>query len=370
MKNMKLLLIRSKTTDSAVFKTADSLYKQGFDVNLLVWDRRNNLKDEYPYKIHKFGLNAPYDTFTALLYLPLWWVYELVFLLKHNYDVVHPCDLDTLYPAIISKFFKRNKLFYTIYDFYANNFPNMKPYFLSKFVRKVFAFVEKWGIGFTDTLFLTDENRYEEVDGAKIKKVYYIYNSPPDMFEDIEESSSEGLKIFYGGGILKQRGLQYMVEAVEALDNVKLLIGGSGPDADYFNEYSHNKEGKIYYMGWLPTYGDILEKTTESDLLFRFLDPKIPRAKYDSPNKVFEAMMCGKPIIVNKEMGISKIIEEENCGLTVPYADVEALKKVLVRLRDDQVLREKLGRNARKAYLDKYDWKIMEKRLKEAYDSI
>ncbi|MCK9150786.1 glycosyltransferase family 4 protein [Methanobacterium alcaliphilum] len=364
---MRLLLIRSKTTDSAVFKTADSLHKQGFEVNLLVWDRQNNLNDKYPYTIHKFGLNAPYDTFTALLYLPLWWIYELMFLLKHDYDVVHSCDLDTLYPSIIAKLLKGNKLFYTIYDFYANNFPDMKPYFLSKLVRKIVSAVEKWGIGFTDTLFLTDENRYSEVKGAKVNNVVYIYNSPPDILENIERPSGDNLKIFYGGGILKQRGINYMVEAVEGLDNVKLLIGGSGPDAEDFKEYSSDEEGKIYYMGWLPTYEDILDRTIESDLLFRFLDPKIPRAKYDSPNKVFEAMMCGKPIIVNKEMGISRIIKKEECGETVPYADVDSLKKVLVRLRDDEEYRMRLGRNARRAYIEKYDWNIMEKRLKEAY---
>ena len=54
-----------------------------------------------------------------------------------------------------------------------------------------------------------------------------------------------------------------------------------------------------------------LKKTLESDVIIRLGDPKIPRTKYDSPNKLFEAMMCGKPIIMNSEMGISEIVIKE-----------------------------------------------------------
>ena len=39
---MKVILIRSKTTDSAIFKVADSLNENGYDLELLVWDRQNN----------------------------------------------------------------------------------------------------------------------------------------------------------------------------------------------------------------------------------------------------------------------------------------------------------------------------------------
>ena len=106
---MKILLIRSKTNDSAIFKVAETLYKNGYEIHLLVWDRQNNLNDgDYPFKITKFGVKAPYDKFSLLLYLPFWWIYELYFLLKNNSDIVHASDLDTLFPAIITKLIKKN----------------------------------------------------------------------------------------------------------------------------------------------------------------------------------------------------------------------------------------------------------------------
>ena len=46
---------------------------------------------------------------------------------------------------------------------------------------------------------------------------------------------------------------------------------------------------------------------------------------------------------------------------------VEALKSVLVTLRDNPALRMKAGASGRKAYEEKYSWSIMEKRLLDSY---
>ncbi|UTB33116.1 MAG: hypothetical protein NKF70_02255 [Methanobacterium sp. ERen5] len=157
---------------------AETLSKNGHKVTLLIWDRQNDFKMEKEmYNVHKFSLKAPYDKLTALFYLPFWWIYEFYFLLSHKADVIHACDFDTLWPAIIAKSINRSKFFYIIYDFYADNLPK-----LPVFIRKTIIFLEKSGISFSDTLFLVDESRYEQVKGAKIKKLVYIYNSPQDQF--------------------------------------------------------------------------------------------------------------------------------------------------------------------------------------------
>lgn len=366
---MKTLLIRSKTTDSAVFKVAETLHQNGYEVHLLAWNRQNNLNiDDHLFKIHEFKLKAPYDKFSALFYLPFWWVYELYFLLKNNFDIVHACDLDTLYPAIIVTLIKRNKLFYTIYDFYANNLPYCRPFVLTENIRKIVTFIEKFGIGHSEVLFLTDERRYDEIKGAKVKKVEYIYNSPEDCKPNFNENLKKGkvLSLFYGGAILKQRGLEYIIAAIKKIDDVSLTIAGIGPDLDLIKKLIDN-DSRIRYIGWLPSYNDILKNTIESDIIFRFADPKVPRTKYDSPNKLFEAMMCGKPIIMNSEMGISDLVIKEKCGIVLPYGDVESLKDAINKLKKFD-LRHELGLNGRHAYETKFNWSLMEKRLLDIYD--
>ena len=78
-------------------------------------------------------------------------------------------------------------------------------------------------------------------------------------------------------------------------------------------------------------------------------------------------MMCGKPILVSDGTAMADIVKEEECGLVVPYGDVDAIKHAILTLKNDPVLCRRLGENGRRAYETKYNWKIMEERLLEIY---
>jgi len=46
------------------------------------------------------------------------------------------------------------------------------------------------------------------------------------------------------------------------------------------------------------------------------------------------------------------------------------LKEAIIKLRDDPELRERLGRNALKAAITKYNWERQEEKLLELYSDI
>jgi len=359
-----------------VNKVAKTLSENGYDVKLLVWDRQNTLeaKEGDGYTVCKFNLKAPYDRFTVLFYLPIWWVYEFFFLLKDRCNVIHACDLDTLIPAIIIKLVRRVRLCYTIYDFYASNLPGGRFPILTKPIRSLVASVEKFGIRFTDVLFLVDESRLEQVKGARIKKLVYIYNSPPDYFAARGKPAAESMTgtsaitMFYAGAIHRSRGLEHVVEAVEGLEDVRLVVAGTGPDKGIVEDACRRCE-RIQYLGQIP-YSEVIEGTVAADILFAFYDPAIPNNKYASPNKLFEAMMCGKPIVVSDGSSMTKVVGEENCGLVVPYGDVPAIRGAVLKLKNDSQLRQTLGQNGRKAYESRYSWRIMEQRLLDSYQQL
>jgi len=369
---MKVTLVRARAIDPAVNKVAKTLSTHGYDVKLLVWDRQNTLstKDGDGYTTCKFGFKAPYDKLTVIFYLPIWWVYEFFFLLKDKCNVIHACDLDTLIPAIPAKFIKRVPLCYTIYDFYANNLPDGRFQLARKVVRSLVAWIEKLGIGFTRILFLVDEARYEEVRRARINKLAYIYNSPPDYFDvnqtkNLRNAAAE-ITVFYAGVINRSRGLHFIARAVKDLDGVRLILAGAVHDKAFLDNYVLTSK-KIQYLGWLPSYEDVIKGTLKADILFRLSDPKIPKTKYESPNKLFEAMMCGKPIIVSDGSSMADIVRKENCGLIVPYGDVNAIKEAILKLKNNPELYQELGQNGRKAYEARYSWRIMQERLLDSY---
>jgi len=135
---------------------------------------------------------------------------------------------------------------------------------------------------------------------------------------------------------------------------------------NYLKRISVSQKGKIEFLSWLP-YDEVIRYTRNADILFALYNPNIPNNRYASPNKLFEAMMCSKPIIVSDGSSMADIVRKENCGLVVPYGNVEAIKHAILTLKDNPELCTQLGRNGRGAYEEKYSWKIMEERLLAAY---
>ena len=310
--------------------------------------------------------------------LPLWWAYELAFLLRDDSDVIHASDLDTLLPAILAKLIRKRKLCYFIYDFYADNLPDGGFQRLRQRIRRFVARLERTGIGFADVLFLVDELRFAEVDGAHINKLYYVYNSPIDFIATPDavaagtasRVSADEMVIFYAGAMHGSRGLGYMFDAVSGVEGVRLKVAGPITDNDLVVDELNRIGNKAQYLGFLPSYNDVIRETLKADLLFRFEDPRVPKTKYASPAKLFEAMMCGKPIIVSDGGAMANIVRKERCGAVVPYGDVPALIDALKTCRGDPQLRAELGANGRKAYDERYSWAIMEERVLSGYRSL
>jgi glycosyltransferase involved in cell wall biosynthesis len=84
-------------------------------------------------------------------------------------------------------------------------------------------------------------------------------------------------------------------------------------------------------------------------------------------NKTYEAMMCGIPIITNLS---SEFVKNLGFGIIVDYGNVEQIRSAIVNLRDNRKLSETLGNNGRKAYLEKYNWKMAEKDLYKICDNL
>lgn len=362
---MKVILVRSRAIDPAVHKVAKTLSKNGYHVKLLLWDRKGDFETEknLEYEIIKFRLKAPYDKPTVFFYLPIWWIYEFIFLMIENAKIIHSFDFDTLIPILIVKLINRNKIFYTIYDFYADNLPYKVP----KFFRKIVAYLEKKSISFCEALFLVDKSRYKQVAGAKIKDIKYIYNSPPDYKGFLKNKKGKrNFTIFYGGIIHMSRGLNFVIDAIKNISQINFIIAGTGPEEVYLKKTYAGFEN-IKFKGQI-SYEDVLIESFNADIIIAFYDPNLPNNKFASPNKLFEAMMCSKPIIINSEIAASKIVREEACGLLVDYGDVENLRDVLIKLKNNSQLCINMGLNGRKAYETTYGWPIMEKRLLSAYE--
>lgn len=376
---MQVVFLRSNPVnpDPRVEKEVQSLQNAGINTEIVCWDREESNEIDtdlkalgsHLVKIHRFNIPASFGAgLNNLIPLLKWQVTLIKWLFKNrkNYDVIHACDFDTVLPAILMKQFFRKKVIYDIFDFYVDAFT--VPGKLKQFVK----YLDFKAIEYCDAVILTNEARCNQIKGSVPKKLEIIHNTPGDYkdapvpFRKKTEASS--LSIAYVGILQPSRSLLEMIEVVKNKKEWKFSIAGFGSLTNKINNMSCEHEN-IDFRGRV-SYQTGLDLSLQSDVLFAIYDPNIPNHKYSSPNKLYEAMMLGKPIIVAQGTGVDEIVLKEQMGFSVEYGNLEQLERVLSILENNEELYKELSRNARKAYEHSYSWEQMSKKLLQLYKSI
>ena len=171
--------------------------------------------------------------------------------------------------------------------------------------------------------------------------------------------------IAYVGGISAIRGIREVVQAMEHVQSdTKLSIAGD------FAEKSLADEVRKY-----PTWGRIdelgyLDRTGVRDLLSRSLAGIVtflpaPNHIDAQPNKMFEYMSAGIPVIASNFPLWREIIEGSNCGICVDPLDPTGIALAIDTLVQDPDGARKMGQNGQKAILEKLNWGAEEKKTIE-----
>lgn len=364
---IKVLFLRANNTSPRVFKEALSLEKQNYDVHLLLWNRVDNSSKTYRKEnisITEYGFRAPYGN-KVVFYWIFWWLKIFRYLLRNNADIVHVCGLDSYIPVVLLKNIKKYKVVYDIFDFLGDSLPTDTPNILRKFV----SWFERFLAQFADKIIIVDECRRDQISNIAGSKIEVIMNCVDDSYpKDVKKCLNEQFTIFYGGMLSKNRGLYEIITVIKNEPGISLVVAGSGEDEKLLlNELKLGKN--ITFLGHI-SHEEALYYTFKSDLIFAFYNPEIPINRLASPNKLFEAMMCRTPVIVNCETSMAKIIYEVDCGLAIPYNDQHMLREAILKLKGDRSICEKMGDNGRFAFETQYNWAIMEHRLQNLYSKI
>jgi len=184
--------------------------------------------------------------------------------------------------------------------------------------------------------------------------------------DEISSDDNSNLTLTYVGALSEKRFIKSAIEIIKDIPNITLHIAGMGTLTEYAKDMS-SKYTNINFHGMVD-YKEALKLYSKTDLMFALYDPGVPNHKYSAPNKVYEAMMLGKPIIVAKNTGMDKIVKDNEMGLIINYSEKE-FKNLLFSILDKSINLEELGTNAKRAYQN-YSWCEMKERLVNLYKKI
>lgn len=181
-------------------------------------------------------------------------------------------------------------------------------------------------------------------------------------------SYSCGTLLFALGRHVGYKGFAYLIRALADLEDVCLILGGSGPLTGELRELARamNLQTRVSFVGHIADE-DLPAYYHAADI---FCLPSV------SANEAFglvqlEAMACGKPVIsCELHNGVTWVNRHEETGLVVPPADAAALAQAIRRLARDGALRCRLGEYARRRVHEKFSITAMKDGTLAVYRSL
>lgn len=195
-----------------------------------------------------------------------------------------------------------------------------------------------------------------------------INNFPLESEIDlIEGDSKKENKICFIGGISSIRGIK---ELVGAMDSVDVRLDLAGGISESFKTELMNIKGweKVNELGFINRNKALEIKKQSFAGVVTFLP--LPNHVNAQPNKIFEYMASGLPVIGSDFPLWRQIIVDNECGLCVNPNDSIEIAKAIQYLKENPERAHQMGENGRKMVKEKYNWRIEEQKLLHLYQNL
>jgi len=177
-------------------------------------------------------------------------------------------------------------------------------------------------------------------------------------------------EICYIGGIASIRGIRQVVKAMAVIkSDSRLQLGGRFSEQDVEVELKAQSAWcKVDELGFVSREGvrDVLARSVAGLVTF-WPEPNHIDAQ---PNKMFEYMSAGVPVIASNFPLWREIIEGNDCGLCVDPMDPKAIADAIDFLLNNPARAEQMGRNGQRAVNVRYNWAIEERKFLDLYASL
>lgn len=360
--------------DGRIFHRQINALKQAFDVEL-------HAMADFDYRevngVKVFGLPTWKTLHDRIKSIAILWrrIY------KCDADIFHFHDPELLLLAPFIKIIKRKPIIYDVHEHYPLMIIEKEyiPKFLRKFVIFIFKLFERLTLPFVDIVIYTTYHvgvRYRQLKKQNAIQVgnvpsISLFSTPPPAYKERSKNA------VFLGNMTPIRGLKEIIQAFNIVhqhypdwklrlagrfysETFKKQILGLVDDLNlnnvviYEGEFSYNSMNQILYdsrIGYI-TY-----------LSF-------PNNKACLPNKIFEYMAAGMAIIASDFENYREIIIENNCGLVVVPEDINSIANATMTYIEDEVRANQIANDARKVFLNKYNWEKEKEVFLDIYTKI
>jgi glycosyltransferase involved in cell wall biosynthesis len=378
-KNQVLMLLSNCfDPDPRVYAEARALVEHGYDVSILAWDRDHKkpakevIDGIHVERIHlrsTHGRGATQIFFMAAVLIVFVWKG-----LFRRFDVIHAHDFDTLPAGVLMAILRRKTLVYDAHEDYASMLYGNIPPAMERFL----LFFEKQLLRSVDLLITVGEKLRAEFERRGARRTVVVGNwKKLDEYRTNEGTRravrdelnvpQDALLVCYIASLTQERHIPELLAALNQRPIIHAVIGGGGSVAPQVEEHA-KRHPNVHFLGFVQ-HQRIPRYTIASDVVYYGFEINHPNARYSAPNKLFEALATGLPVISADFGEIGRIVRENDCGILLDNFSEKNILQALDLCGDPQGL-EKWKLNAANIGRTQYNWSHAENALLSAYENL
>lgn len=342
---MKIILFRSNNYfDSRVNKYHNYYQRTGVNYTIVGWDRKCEGFERENYEFFRYRAGESVGGLKAIRNHFKWMRFVYRYLKTHNeVTTIHACDLNSAFPAAVFKALHKKEvtLIFDACDWFSANFAS------KKFLCLCFGLMEKYACKKANELIICEPERIEQVQFNLRKTPLVMPNIPEidaSVITDVQDKykfDNSNPTLAYLGGFSDNRFLLEIISLAET-EPFNLLIAGYG-NKDVLEKLESVKSlQNVRYFGRVPME-EGLNMENAADIIYAMYCKTNPNNVYAAPNKYYEALLLGKPLITTKGTIVEKKVKENNIGWAVEE-DLEELRRLINDLRQEDIVEK--GKNA------------------------
>ena len=262
-----------------------------------------------------------------------------IFRHRKNIDAVHACDYDVAIPALLMCKLLGKTLIFDVFDWLENSSGKFGVY-------AVIDWLENWAYRKADYVIVCDEERVKQAKATR-EQVFVLPNIPnfkisydENLMRELREQRKKyRLVLSYVGVLDANRGLENLLEYTATHPDVLLNIAGFGMHEESVEKYAQQYPNICWRHRVEYDQGQTIMK--ESDAIVAMYYLTNPVHKYAAPNKYFESLILGVPLVTTENTAVGKKVSRFTTG----FAIGETINALEVALGDEN-LNKKLNEMA------------------------
>lgn len=359
MNRIYMILTNGFDPDVRVYKEAKYLKQNGFDIEIICWDRKGDYIEKAEeiiegIKIKRFYIPSKLGTGMRQLIPYIKFIKNVRKYLKDkSYLYLHCHDFDGIIVGLFTKNNKNKKIIFDMHEIY-NDYSYGKSFCFSYIYNRI--------LRKCNYIIYVNETQIKDVPDKIKKKMIYLPNYPDvTLYKPIEKITNGKIRVNYIGSLRDYNALKSLAEVSEINNNIQIGLYGTGICYERLKSEYQNSNVIIY--GKYDGINEIGELYRNTDILYCSYNPENKNSKNAYPVKMYEGIVTLTPIVVTENTVAGDFVLKYGIGEVIKYNDTNSITEAILKVKNNYKYYienlKKISKN--------FEWDEIVKNVKEIY---